>query len=161
MFVHINVVSSRKSQEVWLTAFSRSSYTLNKCPQTAESESLGPIPPYYYKDFLICFYINLNISVFWIHILIRSLFLLLSKTVIKLYFCILTYFVKLYTFRRRIKFISHSYFSWSLFFIRSASLSFVWASWSSLNRVVTWRFSVSTSLPTCHPGNHKHAFIRG
>lgn len=58
-------------------------------------------------------------------------------------------------FQRSIKWISYSYFSWSLFFISSASLSFVWASWSSLNRDVTWRFNISTSFPTCHTGNSK------
>lgn len=152
MFVHINVVGSRKSQEVWLAAFYRSSYMFNKCPpSTAESASLGPFPPITIR--ISCFYINLNISVFWIHILIRSLFLLLRNTVTQLCFCVWTYFVKLY--------ISYAYFSWSLFFMSSASLSFVWASWSSLNRVVTWRFNISTSLPTCHARNRKHPFIRG
>lgn len=62
----------------------------------------------------------------------------------------------MYILWRKIKFISHSYFSWSLFFISSASLSFIWVSWSSLNRVVTWRFKASTSLPTCRTGNPKH-----
>lgn len=68
-------------------------------------------------------------------------------------------FCKNIHFLKKIEFISHSYFSWSLFFISSASLSFIWASWSSLNRVVTWRFNVSTSLPTCHSGNPKHAHV--
>ena len=149
-------VSHRKSGSL---LFPGPHIRLTNVPKQQNQSPLGPFP--HITPRTSCFYINLNISVFWIHILIRSLFLLLSKTVIKLYFCILTRFVKLYTFWRRIKFISHSYFSWSLFFISSASLSFVWASWSSLNRVVTWRFNGSTSLPTCHPGNHKHAFIRG
>lgn len=51
---------------------------------------------------------------------------------------------------------SEPYFSWSFFWINSASFNFSWASWSSLNRAQTCRFRVSTSLPTFQRKNYEN-----